>query len=172
MDKEPKKLASSGKIGKCQVRGIFAGRFVTASIPSSRLRSLKFQEDGYNADESDCEESQEESTDPEILFLSVPSSLFKKRRSQSIKSLPRSLQKNRIAYVPGLQTNRQGQSNSGDPWSKLLPNSNHISTDDIELKTRNVYVPGLQTNRRSQFKLRIRRSLAEAFTKFKSYFNR
>ena len=163
MDKEPKKLASSGKIGKCQVRGIFAGRFVTASIPSSRLRSLKFQEDGYDADESDFEESQEESTDPEILYLSVPSSLFKKRRSQSIKSLPRSLQKNRIVYVPGLQTNRQGQSNpgSGDPWSKFSTNSNHISTDDIK-----------RTNRQSQSILRIRRSLAEVFTKFKSYFNR
>ena len=152
---------SSTKIGKCLVRGIFAGRIVTASTPSPRLRSLKSQEDGYNADESDCEESQEESADPEI--LNVPS-LYKKRQSQSIKSLPRSLQKNRIVYVPGLQTNRQGQSNSGsgDPWSILLPNSNDISTD----------VPGLQMNRQSRSKLRIRRSLAEVFTKFKSYFNR
>ena len=128
MDKEPKKLASSGKIGKCLVRGIFAGRIVTASTPSSRLRSLKSQEDGYNADESDCEESPEESTDPEILYVL---SLYKKRQSRSIKSLPRSLQKNRVVYVPGLQTNRQSQS-----------------------------------------KLRIRRSLAEVFTKLKSYFNR
>ena len=167
MDKEPKKLVSSRKIGKRLVRGTFAGRIVTASTPSSRLRSLKSQEDGYNADESDCEES----TDSEILYVS---SLYKKRQSQSIKSLPRSLQKNRIVYVPDLQTNRQGQSNSGsgDPWSNFSPNSNHISTDDIELKTRIVYIPGLQTNRQSQFKLRIRRSLAEVFTKFKSCFNR
>ena len=164
MDKEPKKLASSGKIGKCLVRGIFAGRIVTASTPSSRLRSLKSQEDGYNADESDCEESQEESTDSEILYFSVPPSLYKKKQSQSIKSLPRSLQKNRIVDVPGLQMNRQGQSNSGsgDPWPNFSPNSKNISTDD----------PGLQTNRQSQFKLRIRRSLAEVFTKFKSCFNR
>ena len=165
MDKEPKNLASSGKIGKCLVRGIFAGRIVTASTPSSRLRSLKSQEDGYNADESDCEESQEESTDSEILYFSVPPSLYKKKQSQSIKSLPRSLQKNRIVYVPGLQMNRQGQSNlgSGDPWSSFSPNSNNISTDDIELK---------KSNRHSQPILRIRRSLAEVFTKFKSYFNR
>ena len=165
MDKEPKNLASSGKIGKCLVRGIFAGRIVTASTPSSRLRSLKSQEDGYNADESDCEESQEESTDPEILYFSAPSSLYKKKQSQSIKSLPRSLQKNRIVDVPGLQMNRQGQSNSGsgDPWSNFSLNSNHISTDDIELK---------KSNRHSQPILRIRRSLAEVFTKFKSYFNR
>ena len=164
MDKEPKNLASSGKIGKCLVRGIFAGRIVTASTPSSRLRSLKSQEDGYNADESDCEESQEESTDPEILYFSVPPSLYNKKLGQSIKSLPRSLQKNRIVYVPGLQMNRQGQSNSGsgDPWPNFSPNSKNISTDD----------PGLQTNRQSQFKLRIRRSLAEVFTKFKSCFNR
>ena len=162
MDKEPKKLASSGKIGKCLVRGIFAGRIVTASTPSSRLRSLKSQEDGYNADESDCEESQEESTDSEIPYFSVPPSLYKKKQSQSIKSVPRSLRKNRIVYVPGLKTNRQGQSNSGDPWSNFSPNSKNISTDD----------PGLQTNRQSQFKLRIRRSLAEVFTKFKSCFNR
>ena len=161
MDKEPKKLASSGKIGKCLVRGIFAGRIVTASTPSSRLRSLKSQEDGYNADESDCEESEEESTVSEILYIP---SLYKKRQSQSIKSLPRSLQKNRIVDVPGLQINRKGQSNSGsgDPWSNFSPNSKNISTDD----------PGLQTNRQSQFKLRIRRSLAEVFTKFKSCFNR
>ena len=164
MDKEPKKLASTGKFGKCLVRGILAGRIVTASTPSSRLRSLKSQEDGYNADESDCEESQEESTDPEILYFSVPPSLYKKKQSQSIKSLPRSLQKNRIVDVPGLQMNRLGQSNSGsgDPWSNFSPNSKNISTDD----------PGLQTNRQSQFKLRIRRSLAEVFTKFKSCFNR
>jgi hypothetical protein len=164
MDKEPKKLVSSRKIGKRLVRGTFAGRIVTASIPSSRLRSLKSQEDGYNADESDFEESQEEST-----IFYVPS-LYMKRQSQSIKSLPKNLQKNRIVYVPGLQTNRN--SGSGDPWSNFSTDSNPISTDDVELKTRNVYVPDLQMNRQSQSKLRIRKSLAKAFTKFKSYFNR
>ena len=167
MDKKTKKQASSRKIGKCFIKGTFAGRIVTASTPSSRLRSLKSQEDGYNADESDCDESQAEPIDPKLLY--VPS-LYKKRQRHSIKFLPRSLQKNRIAYVPKLQSNLE----SGDPWSNCSPNLNHISTerDDTELKTRIIYVPGLQTNRQSKSKLRIRRSLAEVFTKFKSFFNR
>ena len=101
MDKEPKKLVSSRKIGKRLVRGTFAGRIVTASIPSSRLRSLKSQEDGYNADESDFEESQEEST-----IFYVPS-LYMKRQSQSIKSLPKNLQSSMYRVSRRIETQDQ-----------------------------------------------------------------
>ena len=112
MDKKPTRqdIRFSRKNRKCLVRGTFAGRIVTSSTPlkvSSRLRCRKSQGDGYDVDNSDSE-SQEESADPEILYV------HKKRQSIN---------------------------------------------------------PSLEKNRQSQFKLRIKGSLAELFTKFKSCFN-
>lgn len=112
MDKKPTRqdIRFSRKNRKCLVRGTFAGRIVTSSTPlkvSSRLRCRKSQGDGYDVDNSDSE-SQEESADPEILYV------HKKRQSIN---------------------------------------------------------PSLEKNRQSQFKLRIKGSLAEFFTKFKSCFN-
>ena len=115
MDKKPTRqdIRFSRKNRKCLVRGTFAGRIVTSSTPlkvSSRLRCRKSQGDGYDVDNSDSE-SQEESADPEILYV------HKKRQSIN----------------PSLEKNRPG--------------------------------------RQSQFKLRIKGSLAEFFNKFKSCFN-
>ena len=112
MDKKPTRqdIRFSRKNRKCLVRGTFAGRIVTSSTPlkvSSRLRCRKSQGDGYDVDNSDSE-SQEESADPEILYV------HKKRQSIN---------------------------------------------------------PSLEKNRQSQFKLRIKGSLAEFFNKFKSCFN-
>ena len=112
MDKKPTRqdIRFSRKNRKCLVRGTFAGRIVTSSTPlkvSSRLRCRKSQGDGYDVDNSGSE-SQEESADPEILYV------HKKRQSIN---------------------------------------------------------PSLEKNRQSQFKLRIKGSLAEFFTKFKSCFN-
>ena len=112
MDKKPTRqdIRFSRKNRKCLVRGTFAGRIVTSSTPlkvSSRLRCRKSQGDGHDVENSDSE-SQEESADPEILYV------HKKRQSIN---------------------------------------------------------PSLEKNRQSQFKLRIKGSLAEFFTKFKSCFN-